>query len=95
MNILMLAVISASITITPGIALAKGQDSFRQGGASFVYSIRNIDGVRVLEGVDTSTQRHFRLRIRNGKVRGFVDGMAVSFKAPVAQPIDSVKVAAR
>lgn len=66
---------------------------FVKDGVTYTYTSATQGDVRVLKGY-TSDGSEFKLTVREGKVRGRVDGRYVSFTTPDTQPV-AVAVAKR
>lgn len=66
---------------------------FVKDGVTYTYTTTTQGDARVLKGY-TSDGSEFKLTVRDGKVRGRVDGRYVSFTAPDAEPV-AVAVAKR
>ncbi len=80
-------------------AFAAGTETLTHNGSTYVYSVTEKGNAKIIEGVDQTTNRPFRLRVSNGWVYGRVDGTAVSFSLRDVKPASaeptSTQVAAR
>ena len=74
------AAAAASLALLSTSAIA-GERSFTRDGVTYVYTVANKDGARVLEGSASSGGR-FRLVVKNGWVRGRVARTPVLFREP-------------
>lgn len=68
---------------TPAIA-RDGERSFTREGVTYVYTVKQADDVRVLEG-KASQGNPFRLVVKNGWVQGIIGNTRVSFREPANQ----------
>ena len=87
-------IICASAIVTPVLA-----ETFVHEGTTYIYSIGQHRGARVIKGVDATTNRPFEFRVRKGWVEGTVNGNPVSFSQRnvirINSPKTDVETAAR
>ena len=85
---------AAAAAMVAIVAPAHAADrAFTRDGVTYTFTSVDKDGGHVLKGY-TSDGSEFRLTVRDGKVRGRVDGRYVSFTAQESAPI-AVAVAKR
>lgn len=65
----------ASIVSAPAMAA-----SFTQDGITYDYSVKEADGATLISGTIVNSGKDFRLKVKGGKVSGFVGTSAVNFK---------------
>lgn len=82
-----------------GPAFATQAQTLTHDGVTYVYSVTEKGSARIIEGVDQTNGRAFRLRVANGRVDGVVGRNPVSFGLSEVKPMviaaTSTKVAAR
>jgi hypothetical protein len=82
-----------------GPAFAAETQTLTHDGITYVYSVTDKGTARIIEGVDQTNNRPFRLRVAHGRVEGVVGRDAVSFGLNEVKPVTSAaaptKVAAR
>jgi hypothetical protein len=77
-----------------GPALAAETATLTHQGVTYVYSVTEKGSAKIIEGVDRTNNRPFRLRVAHGWVEGRVDGAAVSFSLRDVKPVTSTTATA-
>lgn len=77
-----LSIAAASVVASfaaPAIAETPDSGSFRHGGYTYVYKMQQVGEAQVISGHRYPGGAAFSLRVRDGKVSGVSNGVAVSF----------------
>ncbi len=82
-----------------GPAFAAETQTLTHDGATYVYSVTEKGNAKIIEGVNQTNGRAFRLRVARGRVEGVFGWKPVSFGLDQVKPIvpaaTPTKVAAR
>lgn len=77
--------IAAASAVLFAAAPAAAESSFKHGADTYVYSVSEQSGERVITGKRYPGNSDFRFVVRNGRVSGSVDGRSVAFNAAEAK----------
>lgn len=76
----------ALFALTPAAAHAQEQ-RFEHQGRVYAYTVTEVDGYRVISGVEEKTGKRFKLRVGEHRVRGTVGTQQVSFPLRDVAPL--------
>ena len=79
-----LSIAAASVALFSAFPAA-AETTFKHGGETYVYSVSEEAGNRVITGKRLTDGSAFRFVVRNGRVDGTVDGRTVAFNAAEAK----------
>lgn len=87
-----LTLAAATMLAVPALA-----ETFTHEGVTYVYTVTNHDGYRIIKGEDVTNRRPFELKVSRRWVDGHVDNSPVSFsqRDVISIKADPVTVAAR
>lgn len=91
MSRILIAALAVSLT-GPAFA-SERQESLTHDGVTYTYSIIDQGNAQVIKGTNSLSEK-FRLKVKNGRVTGYVDNRPVAFRT-TAKLTGDVKVAAR
>jgi hypothetical protein len=88
-------IIIAALAVTLAVPAVAGErrEKFVSQGVTYTYSIADRDGVQVISGSNSLSEK-FRLKVKDGRVTGYVEGRPVAFRTKATLASD-VEVAAR
>ena len=76
----------ALFALTPAAAHAQEQ-RFEHQGRVYAYTVTEVDGYRVISGVEEKTGKPFKLRVGEHRVRGTIGSQQVSFALRDVKPL--------
>ena len=76
----------ALFALTPAAAHAQEQ-RFEHQGRVYAYTVTEVDGYRVISGVEEKTGKPFTLRVGEHRVRGTIGSQQVSFALRDVKPL--------
>lgn len=79
-----LSIAAAAATLF-AVAPAAAETTFKHGADTYVYSVSEQGGERVITGKRYPSNSDFRFVVRKGRVAGTVDGRDVAFNAADAK----------
>ncbi|MDF7775764.1 hypothetical protein P1X14_10945 [Sphingomonas sp. AOB5] len=82
MTKLLFAAAAATLAFATPAMAQDAVTSFTQDGVSYTYTTKKVGELTVIEG-RTAPGGEFRLEVRDGRVRGTMNSMPVSFAVPV------------
>ena len=81
----------ALFALTPAAAHAQEQ-RFEHQGRVYAYTVTEVDGYRVISGVEEKTGKPFKLRVGTHRVRGTVGTQQVNFSLRDVEPLGEAAV---